>query len=312
MKNIKKIFAGMLVATAAFGFFGCSDDTEEDDELVVSFSESGTTEKEITMTAPANYDAYDVHIAYTIDGSTPDVKFDSTAYNTVVTEEGSTNTDKILARYLEYFDYGTADIYSSENKPTFDTSVTITAIAFYVNPTGDNGKPKAVKGSSAQTYTVSIADSVVTATASDTNANGGTFKLSKSGNTNMIHYFDTSDAPFDSGSYKNCYYQIQFSYKGNGKGNWYLYVRQAGSGTLVNPTALGFTTTTTKYVANGTYKSTAFDSTKGTVTTGVSLDLYKSSDSSTAWKNLTVEGESDSAYFELTTDGTSTLSSDAK
>lgn len=311
MKNIKKIFAGMLVATAAFGFFGCSDDTEEDDELVVSFSESGTTEKEITMTAPANYDAYDVHIAYTIDGSTPDVKFDSTAYNTVVTEEGSTNTDKILARYLGYFDYGTADIYSSENKPKFDTSVTITAIAFYVNPTGDNGKPKAVKGSSAQTYTVSIEGKAETVD-SDANKSGTlNFNLASSGNTNMIHYFDTSASTFKMGTYDNCYYQIQFSYKGASKGNWYLYVRQAGSGTLLAPTVFGITTSTSKFVAQGTYTGYCFKDSKGAVSDGA-LTLYKK-DSISVWKTVDVVNSSDSSSFTLeVSEGSTTLVDDAK
>ena len=311
MKNIKKLLGWVAMTFVFCGggvFVSCSDNTEEDDELVVGFSESGTTEKTITMTVPEKYDGYEVHIAFTIDGSTPDVKFDSTAYNTVVEEEGSNNTDKILSRYLEYFDYGTADIYSSDNKPKFDTSVTINAIAFYVNPKGDDGKPKAVKGSSAQSYEVKIEGTEVTATPVASNANGGTFKLAKNGNTNMIHYFDMSNALFNSGSYKNCYYQIQFSYKGSGKGNWYLYVRQAGTGTLVNPSVFGVTTTTSKYIASGTYTGACFDDSHGQVADGT-LSLRRGT-SSEEWKSVSVTVSGDSASFELETDNA--LSSDAK
>ncbi len=315
MKNLKKACFGAFVSLSLIlggVFISCSDDTEEDDELVVSFSESGTDIKTITMSAPAKYDNYEVHIAFTIDGTTPDVTFDSTAYNEVVSAEGANNTNKILERYLEYFDYGTADIYDPKSKPEFDTTTTITAIAFYVDPTGgENGKPKPVKGASAQTYEVKIEGKEVTAKASDANAKGGEFKLAKTGNSNMIHYFDTSDAPFDaSDSFKNCYYQIQFSYKGTGKGNWYLYVRQAGTGTLVNPTQLGFTTTTTKYIATGTYTGSSFNDSNGKVTGG-SLVLKKGTSSDT-WKEVEVTVTDDSASFELKTDDANGLASDAK
>ena len=67
MKNIKKIFAGMLVATAAFGFFGCSD-SEDDEDCTVAISVTGSdSEKKVTIAidSEGDYSGKDTHIIYT-------------------------------------------------------------------------------------------------------------------------------------------------------------------------------------------------------------------------------------------------------
>lgn len=292
MKNIKKIFAGMLVATAAFGFFGCSDDTEEDDELVVeiSYDESSKTVK---MTTPEKYGDNDVYIAYTLDGSDVNVEYDKTAY------DAATEKDD----YGSYFDYGTATIYNGEFK--LSGSVDIVAKAFYIN----TQTAKAVLGPSVKksiTITNSDADS---STDSAENAKGTlSFKLSSSGNSNMIHYFDTSAKTFEytynGTKYEHCYYQLMFSYKGSGKGNWFLYVRQLANGNIIPASD------TQKYMANGTYSGKCFNKSSGVVETG---DVTLSKSTGTEWTTVSITG-GDEASFDLTVSSStaSTLVDDAK
>ena len=287
MKNIKKIFAGMLVATAAFGFFGCSDDTEEDDELVVeiSYDESSKTVK---MTTPEKYGDNDVYIAYTLDGSDVNVEYDKTAYDSATEKDD----------YGSYFDYGTATIYNGEFK--LSGSVDIVARAFYIN----SQTAKAVLGPSVKksiTITNSDADS---STDSDDNAKGTlSFKLSSSGNSNMIHYFDTSDATFSYNGNEHCYYQLMFSYKGSGKGKWYLYYRQLANGAIIPYSD------SQKYMASGDYTGTCFDKSDGSVTAGTII-LKKSSGDD--WTTVTVDA-GDNPSFDLTvSDSATTLVDDAK
>ena len=82
MKSLKKIFAGMFVAAAAFGFFGCSDEPEEDESLVVSITGNQNI---VTIAAPDEYDGKDVKIVYTIDGTEPSVRLNSSKTDVDVT-----------------------------------------------------------------------------------------------------------------------------------------------------------------------------------------------------------------------------------
>ena len=55
MKNIEKIFAVLLVAAAPVAFLGCSEDTEEDEKLVVSIKADGSDFSEnrnVTISIP--------------------------------------------------------------------------------------------------------------------------------------------------------------------------------------------------------------------------------------------------------------------
>ena len=282
MKNIKKIFAGMLVATAAFGFFGCSD-SEDDEDCTVAISVTGSdSEKKVTIAidSEGDYSGKDTHIIYTIDGSDPTAEYDSTASDTY------------------YVNYGTASIYDKEL--TFTSSATIKARAFYV----EGGK--CYKGPVA-TQEISITNA--TSADSAENAKGTlSFKLSASGNSNMIHYFDTSAKTFEytynGTKYEHCYYQLMFSYKGSGKGNWFLYVRQLANGNIIPASD------TQKYMANGTYSGTCFDKSSGVVEAG-NVTLSKST--GTEWITVSITG-GDEASFDLTVSSStaSTLVDDAK
>lgn len=277
MKNIKKIFAGMLVATAAFGFFGCSD-SEDDEDCTVAISVTGSdSEKKVTIAidSEGDYSGKDTHIIYTIDGSDPTAEYDSTASDTY-----SVN-------------YGTASIY--EKELTFTSSATIKARAFYV----EGGK--CYKGPVA-TQEISITNA--TSADSDDNAKGTlSFKLSSSGNSNMIHYFDTSDATFKYGDYEHCYYQLMFSYKGTSKGKWYLYYRQLANGAIIPYSD------SQKYMASGDYTGTCFDKSDGSVTAGT-ITLKRSSGDE--WTSVTVDA-GDNPSFDLTvSDSATTLVDDAK
>ena len=57
------------------------------------------------------------------------------------------------------------------------------------------------------------------------------------------------------------YYQTQFTWKGNGKGTWYLYMRDLG-GSLIKASE------NSNFLAKGTYSGDCFNSTKGDVATG--------------------------------------------
>ena len=111
MKNLKRLFAPAFALCALIVggvFVSCSNDTEEDENLIVTITEDGNeTSKTVTMTYPEEYDEKGtVYIEYTIDGSDPDVEFIHASYR-----EG--------AEYGEYFNYGTAQIYDKNNKPKF-------------------------------------------------------------------------------------------------------------------------------------------------------------------------------------------------
>lgn len=255
MKNIKKIFAGMLVATAAFGFFGCSDDTEEDENLVVEFTVSGSdsdSSRNVTMKAPDEYSDKDIKIVYTLDGTQPEITFNKTSY--------AAATDK--TKIAEFIDYGTASLYEAAVK--ISTTTTINACAFYVDTTNE----KCVMGSEWSTKGVTVtADTSSNATASTaTGASSGNFEftLSSTGNSNSVHYFDTAASNVFklNDTYPNAYYQMQFSWKGKGKGNWYLYMRDVNKGLIKK------TNGTTSFLAKGTYTGSCFDASNGSVANG--------------------------------------------
>ena len=247
MKSIKKILGGALMAVAAFGFFACSD-SEEDEELVVNITYDESAKK-VTMTTDEKYGDKEVHIAYTLDGSDMSVTYDESAY------EKTPDKDNLAT----YFDYGTAAIYDSKKGIVLTSSAEIVAKAFYVNDEG-----KCIYGPAAK-KSITITNDTTGKTDADANASGDlNFKLA-TGN-NMSHYYDTSAETFayTSGdtTYDHCYYQIQFSYKGSGKGNWYLYVRQLANGKIIPYSD------TQKFLANGTYTGSCFDSSSGVVAQG--------------------------------------------
>jgi hypothetical protein len=261
----------MLVATAAFGFFGCSDDTEEDENLVVEFTVSGSdsdSSRNVTMKAPDEYSDKDIKIVYTLDGTQPDITFDKMSY--------AAATDK--TKIAEFVDYGTASLY--ESAVAISTTTTINARAFYVDAAND----KCVMGSEWSVKTVNVTDTSSKATASTaTGASQGNFEftLASTGNSNTVHYFDTSASNVFklNDNYPNAYYQIQFSWKGKGKGNWYLYMRDVNNGLIKNSDG------STSFLAKGTYTGDCFNAADGSVANG---DLtLTNSDSTTGSVTIT-------------------------
>ncbi len=237
MKNIKKIFAGMLVATAAFGFFGCSDDPEEDENLVVSITGNQNI---VTIAAPDEYDGQDVKLIYTIDGTEP---------------KAVLNTDKTDVTVT-----GTAYTGPFEISET----VTVKARGYYYDATSKTFYQGPVAEQSV-TFAESTAVTTDKTASTATGASSGEFDftLASTGNSNTVHYFDTSASNVFklNDDYPNAYYQIQFSWKGNGKGNWYLYMRDVNNGLIKSNGS-------TSFLAKGTYTGSCFDASNGSVANG--------------------------------------------
>lgn len=241
MKTLNKIFAGMLIASVAFGFFGCSDEPEEDENLVVSIT---TNQNLVTIAAPDEYDGKDVKIIYTTDDTEPSVKLNTAKTDVEVTGDvysdpfEITETKTIKARGY-YFD--------SESK-TFYQGPVATATATFKEITSSTTSTEAT-GDSTGTFT---------------------FNLASTGNSNTVHYFDTSASNVFklNDTYPNAYYQTQFSWKGSGKGNWYLYMRDVNKG-LVKEGGV------TSFVAKGTYTGNCFNASNGSVANG-DLELFDS------------------------------------
>ena len=261
MKNIKKLFAALLSVASVFMFFACASDTEDDDNLYVEFTVSGSdsdSSRTVEMKAPSGYEDKGIKIVYTLDGSKPDLEFKKASYD----------ANKSPA---EYIDYGTATLYESAIKIAENT--TINALAFYVD--AENGK--CVKGSEWSKKTITVAEKTTTATTNEAaGASSGnfTFTLAETGNSNTTHYFDTyrTNVFKLNAEHPKVYYQTQFSWKGNGKGNWYLYMRDLNGG-LVKATA------DSNFLAKGTYTGSCFDSTQGVVAAG-KLTLFNEGDTS--------------------------------
>ena len=280
MKNLKKLLTALLILGGGLVLFGCSD-TEEDDELVVAFTVSGSdtdTSRTVTMKAPDEYKDKNIQIVYTLDGSTPDITYDKTAYQ-----------NKTSDSVAEYVNYGTASLYDSE--VTVAVTTTIKARAFYVDTAsekcvmGSEWTPKEVKVTVAKNNT-NVTDSA--------GASSGTFKfsLASTGNSNTYHYFDTSSSNVFklNSEHQKVYYQTSFSYKGKGKGNWYLYMRDLNGGLVKKDSA--------NFLAQGTYKGDCFDKASKDVEAG-DLTLYNGTDTTEGKAASIVKDGTNPAYFDL-------------
>ncbi|WP_406032393.1 FN3 associated domain-containing protein [Treponema saccharophilum] len=238
MKSLKKIFAGMFVAAAAFGFFGCSDEPEEDESLVVSITGNQNI---VTIAAPDEYDGKDVKIVYTIDGTEPSVKLNSSKTDVEVT----------------------GNVYSDPFEITENT--TIKARGYYFDSAAKTFYQGPV-ATSAVAYKENSSSNTDTAASATPPTSAVTFKMASTGNSNTVKYFDTANSAVFKYGDKNAYYQIQFSWKGTSKGNWYLYMREVGGGVIANGS--------NKFIAKGTYTGSAFDKNSATeIQTGDSHKL---------------------------------------
>lgn len=238
MKSLKKIFAGMFVAVAAFGFFGCSDEPEEDESLVVSITGNQNI---VTIAAPDEYDGKDVKIVYTIDGTEPSVRLNSS----------KTDVDVTGTVYSDPFEI-TENTTIKARGYYFDSA----AKTFYQGPVA----------TSAVDYTENSSSNTDKVASATPPTSAVTFKMASTGNSNTVKYFDTANSAVFKYGDKNAYYQIQFSWKGTSKGNWYLYMREVGGGVIANGS--------NKFIAKGTYTGSAFDKNSATeIQTGDSHKL---------------------------------------
>ena len=236
MKNIKKCGLLALMSIAALGFFGCADEPEDDNDLVVSITDNQNI---VSIASPDEYNGKDVKIIYTTDGTEPVVKL---------------NTDKTNVEIPK------ANSYSDPFE--ISESVTVKARGYYY----DSVTKAFYKGPVATekvTYTTLTSSSETSASAEGTSTGIFTFKLASTGNSISTHYFDTSNSNVFklNNDHPTAYYQTQFTWKGNGKGTWYLYMRDLG-GSLIKASE------NSNFLAKGTYSGDCFNSTKGDVATG--------------------------------------------
>lgn len=149
-----------------------------------------------------------------------------------------------------------------------------------------------------------------TATKSDTIGGSFTFNIAETGNSNTLHYYDTSETKvftYKSGdtTYKNCYYQFQFTWKGAGKGNWHLYIRNNGT-PIPYDDAYAAEWGDKKFIAYGTYKGDCFNASSGAVSKG-DLILYTPSGKA-EWAKVTITTQENdpTSFFNVafTADGT--------
>ena len=129
MKAIKKILIELIVATAVFGFLGCSDSgTEEDsglETIILADGFSTSTSRKVTMKATSEGAAgIRIYTVYTLDGSLPELKFQKDAW----TADGSPALS--LSNSRKYVDYGTAELY--EKPITLTETTKINAVSFYM------------------------------------------------------------------------------------------------------------------------------------------------------------------------------------
>ena len=238
MKMIKKLAAVLTAAALVFGVTSCADVTE-DENLELSISQNSTI---VSIDYPDDYDGMEVTVVYNI-GTEPSVDFKAETADILIGK-------KYTGPFSVSFDGAGSD------------SVTVYARAFYKNE--ETGK-----------YSMGpLASKVITKNASQTvpsnYATTGTkeglfeFRLSETGNSNTTHYFDTSSTNvFElDGTFTKVYYQIQFSWKGKGKGNWYLYMRDVNQGLIKGADG------TTSFVATGSYTGSCFDASNGSVAAG--------------------------------------------
>ncbi|MBO4404410.1 MAG: hypothetical protein J5780_03660 [Treponema sp.] len=285
MKMLKKICTVIAALSLAFGLASCTN-IQEDEDLIISIEQDGTV---VTLTAPSEYEGnnFKVFIIYTLDGTEPSVSnFNSEAYaanngadkgepDNWVSKNGE------ICKGLVVVDFGTGDSVTIKAKGFYVDESDPTSLALMTGPVASKVLTKpSVSGSSAQTP------------AADGQKSGKfTFNLTDTGNSNTTHYFDTSKTNIFkfNDDYPNVYYQTQFSWKGNGKGNWYLYMRDVNKGLIKNNASAAF-------VAKGTYTGACFDSSSGAVTAG---ELTLLNEAGTETDKVTVT-TGDKAFFSAT------------
>ncbi|MBQ9205258.1 MAG: hypothetical protein IJ158_00915 [Treponema sp.] len=280
MKNIKKCGLLALMSIAVLGFFGCAlDDSEEDEKLILDISSNNNM---VMINAPAEYDNQTIVILYTDDGTAPSVTYDKskvtgTDYTTGLTTTGTVFTDPF----------------------EISADKTIKAIAYYF----DASTQKLWKGKVASTKitynsNTSVTTAATTSTATGASSGDFTFNLASTGNSNTTHYFDTSATNVFrlNDEHQNAYYQTQFSWKGTGKGKWYLYMRDLGGG-IIKPE-----NSDSNFLATGSYTGDCFNDSHGKIADG---DLTLSNTDGTTGK-VTI---SDKTKFKLAVNNTAASSS---
>lgn len=283
MKSIKKIFAGLLMATAAFGFFGCSDDSE-DENLTIEIS-APVTGSSATVTLIPSYEV--TGIIYTTDGTEPSARYDASEENKV----------KLVG-----------EIY---NAPfTVNETTTIKAVGYVLDAVAGKVTYGVV---ATKLVEIGIKTTNGAATIKGGNDNNSyEFLVAESGNSNINHYFDTSANKFTykygDQEYQDAYYQIQFTWKGTGTGNWYLYAKTGA-------TTIKDTDNATAFIARGTYTGSCFDASNGNIVTG---DLVLKTAKGNVWNNVSVtnnEGNNNRNYkltMTVTADKITAAVNDAK
>ncbi len=157
-----------------------------------------------------------------------------------------------------------------------------------------------------------VAPDTVSETAEKSETIGGSFQfnIAETANTNTLHYYDTSETKvftYKSGdtTYENCYYQFQFSWKGAGKGNWYLYIRNNGTPIPYDDEYASKWGDKT-FIAYGTYKGDCFNASSGDVAKGDLVLYTKSGTSEWAKVTITTQENDPTSFFNVafTADGT--------
>lgn len=234
-----KKFAVLAAAAAfVFGVTSCSQ-VDDDENLLLTISQNGTV---VSIDYPDDYDGMEVTVVYGITEPVIDYTTTPPTY---------TGSYKYTEPFIPAFDGAGGD------------SVVIYARAFYYN----NETLKYTQGPLAQKrYTKPAVSAPVTNAPDASGKVSGdfVFTLAETGNSNTTHYFDTSSSNCFklNDTFNNVYYQTQFSWKGNGKGNWYLYMRDKNNGLIKG------TDGNTSFVAKGTYTGDCFNSTSGSVAGG--------------------------------------------
>lgn len=256
MKSLRKFLLGgaVFLALSSFAFLSCSTDDSEDDDLTVKIEETNHNSYATTVSMSPSDSTYGgadtkIYIVYTTDGSEPSV---SSVKDADLSKAASATT---LDELKDYINWGDAIIYESDI--TISKTTTINAKAFYI---ANNTFYYGVNSTKTITITQSSSSSTSSSSDSDSNAYGDlTFSLASSGNSLSTHYFGSPDKTFTytdstdgkNTEYEHCYYQFQFSYKANTKGNWFLYIRQIGRQKPIGNSISGKT-----YLTSGTYTST--------------------------------------------------------
>ncbi len=235
---IKKLAVLAAAAAFVFGITSCSQ-VEDDENLLLNISQNGTV---VSIDYPDDYDGMEVTVVY---GYTEPV------IDYTVTPPSYTGSTKYNGPFIVSFEGAGGD------------ARVIYARAFYYN----NETLKYTQGPLGEKTLIKPATSSTVTNAPDASGDAFgtfTFELAETGNSNTTHYFDTASSNLFklNDTFNNVYYQTQFSWKGNGKGNWYLYMRDVNNGLIKG------TNGNTSFVAKGTYTGDCFNSTSGAVAGG--------------------------------------------